>query len=84
MLRSSLLDPFSAVEPRRKQVKDAKDLQHLINDLATRTDTSPPPYDFLELIGKGSFGRVYKWCVVYMSLLFQSVADKTQQKQVNA
>ncbi|PNS20410.1 hypothetical protein CAC42_5860 [Sphaceloma murrayae] len=56
----SHLDPFSAAGPRTKQVQDAKDMQQIVLERANRAGTSAPPYEFLELIGKGSFGRVYK------------------------
>lgn len=46
---------------KHKQVQDAKDMQRLITDRCNKNGTSVPPYEFLELIGKGSFGRVYKW-----------------------
>ncbi|KAJ9625595.1 hypothetical protein H2203_004354 [Taxawa tesnikishii (nom. ined.)] len=45
---------------KHKQVQDAKDMQRLITDRCNKNGTSVPPYEFLELIGKGSFGRVYK------------------------
>ena len=46
---------------RSKQIKDAKDMWQTIVRNAERTNTSLPPFQFLELIGKGGFGRVYKW-----------------------
>jgi hypothetical protein len=46
---------------RRKQIQDAKDMYQTIVRNAERTGSTVPPYQFLELIGKGSFGRVYKW-----------------------
>ena len=46
---------------RRKQIQDAKDMYQIITRNAERTGSAPPPYQFLELIGKGAFGRVYKW-----------------------
>jgi hypothetical protein len=46
---------------RTKQIQDAKDMYQIITRNAERTGSAPPPYKFLELIGKGAFGRVYKW-----------------------
>lgn len=46
---------------RRAQIQDARDMYQTITRNAERTNSAVPPYEFLELIGKGSFGRVYKW-----------------------
>lgn len=46
---------------RSKQVQDAKDMYQVVIERAARTGSAVPDYEFLELIGKGSFGRVYKW-----------------------
>ncbi|KAL1296691.1 hypothetical protein AAFC00_000167 [Neodothiora populina] len=59
-MNSDSLDPFSAVGTKSKQVQDAKDMMQMITERASRTGTAVPDYTFLELIGKGSFGRVYK------------------------
>lgn len=60
---SSFLDPFTAMSAgtRSKQVQDAKDMYQVVIERAARTGSAVPDYEFLELIGKGSFGRVYKW-----------------------
>lgn len=55
------LNPFSATGVRVKQIDDAKEMQKVIAERANRTGDRVPPYEFLELIGKGAFGRVYKW-----------------------
>jgi len=47
-------------EKKQKAIKDAKDMYALIRRNCERTNTAVPPYDFIELIGKGAFGRVYK------------------------
>ena len=46
---------------RKKQIQDAKDMYQIVARNAERAGSEPPPYKFLELIGKGAFGRVYKW-----------------------
>ena len=55
------LDPFSVAGTKSKQAQDAQDMVQMIRERAARTGTAVPDYEFLELIGKGSFGRVYKW-----------------------
>lgn len=62
-MESKHLDPFSAVGAgtKHKQIQDARDMYRVVVDRAKRTNTPVPDYEFIELIGKGSFGRVYKW-----------------------
>ena len=43
-----------------KQAEEAKDMQKAVEERANRIGVDIPPYEFLELIGKGSFGRVFK------------------------
>lgn len=50
--------PFSAT--RQNAVKDAKEMQASVAQKCVESGKDPPPYHLLELIGKGSFGRVYK------------------------
>ncbi|KAK4499057.1 hypothetical protein PRZ48_009569 [Zasmidium cellare] len=61
---SSLLTPGSRLladqADKQRRVKDAKDMYASIVSKAERSNTPLPPYDFIELIGKGAFGRVYK------------------------
>ena len=62
-LNPNLLDPRAAGAvsgPRPRQVQDAKNTQKAIDERASKRGLDPPPYEFLELIGKGSYGRVYK------------------------
>ncbi|KAF2161949.1 hypothetical protein M409DRAFT_69459 [Zasmidium cellare ATCC 36951] len=61
---NSLLTPGSRLladqADKQRRVQDAKDMYATIVSNAERSDTPLPPYDFIELIGKGAFGRVYK------------------------
>ncbi|KAI1354202.1 kinase-like protein [Xylaria sp. FL0043] len=45
---------------KQKALEDAKTMQALIGKECAEAGKDPPPYVFMELIGKGSFGRVYK------------------------
>ena len=45
---------------RAKAVEDARRMQASIIDAAKRVGKDPPKYFLMELIGKGSYGRVYK------------------------
>lgn len=46
---------------RHRQEQEAKEMDRAVVDRARRYNLEVPPYDFLELIGKGAFGRVFKW-----------------------
>lgn len=60
--RASLLHPEARLPPvgKAKQIKAAEEMKKSIEDKAAKRSLDIPPYDFLELIGKGSFGRVFK------------------------
>jgi hypothetical protein len=45
---------------RERQIQDAKNMQKIVEDRLTKKALTPPAYEFLELIGKGAYGRVYK------------------------
>ncbi|KAI9669340.1 MAG: hypothetical protein M1831_000376 [Alyxoria varia] len=54
--RQSLMPTFGRI----KQMKGAKEMEKVVHDMAERIGEEPPPYDFLELTGKGTYGRVFK------------------------
>ncbi|KZF26027.1 kinase-like protein [Xylona heveae TC161] len=54
------LDPRATTGPKAQLVREAQDLQKAVAEKALNSGTAPPPYQFVELIGKGSFGRVFK------------------------
>lgn len=58
----SRLAPESSLDGEKKQkaIQDAKDMYQRVLRNCERTNTNVPPYDFIELIGKGGFARVYK------------------------
>ncbi len=45
---------------RQKAIEDAKLMQATVKDQCMAANQEVPPYILSELIGKGSFGRVYK------------------------
>ena len=50
-------DPNSV---KTKAVEDARQMQTKVIEECAKSGKDPPPYGLIELIGKGSFGRVYK------------------------
>lgn len=54
------LRPVGSSSVKAKALKDAQQMQLSVNDSAKKAGKDPPKYVLTELIGKGSFGRVYK------------------------
>ncbi|TGO52267.1 hypothetical protein BCON_0144g00040 [Botryotinia convoluta] len=48
------------VSVKTKAIEDARLMQASVIEAATKSGKEPPKYALIELIGKGSFGRVYK------------------------
>lgn len=60
----TLLDPASAGDDVSKQkaatIQIAKEQEKAIHEKLTRNNHPIPKFEFLELIGKGTYGRVFK------------------------
>jgi serine/threonine protein kinase len=57
--------PVEVSSAKAKAVEDARQMQVSVIDAARRIGTDPPKYVLMELIEKGSYGRVYKGLVFY-------------------
>jgi hypothetical protein len=64
-MNSLQIRPTEVSSVKAKAVEDARQMQASIIDAARRTGTDPPKYVLMELVGKGSYGRVYKGLVFY-------------------
>lgn len=60
VMDGNLLHPGAAAGTKRKQKQKAREVQAVIQDTANRNGLEPPNYELEELIGKGSFGMVFK------------------------
>ena len=55
-----------------RAIQQAKEMEKILAERAKRSGDEPPPYDFIELIGKGAYGRVFKGCVeCWLYVLYQ-------------
>lgn len=57
----NLLDPSAPPPGKARQIQEAKACQKTVQERAARRGATAPAYEFLELTGKGAYGRVYKW-----------------------
>lgn len=54
------MNRIEAIPVKTRAVEDARQMQARVNEQCMKEGKDPPPYGLEELIGKGSFGRVYK------------------------
>ena len=59
-MASDFLNPRPQAAARSRQILEAQKEQQNVTDRAQRRGLDVPHYEFLELIGKGSYGRVFK------------------------
>jgi hypothetical protein len=62
-MASTFLNPKFALGTKARQIQDAKRMQDSVAEKARKKGIDIPDYEFYELIGKGTYGRVYKWLV---------------------
>lgn len=61
--QNSFLDPACAgsnFKQKEEAARIANEQQKAIHEKLSRNNAPIPKYDFLELIGKGAYGRVFK------------------------
>ncbi|KAH8814993.1 kinase-like domain-containing protein [Xylogone sp. PMI_703] len=59
-MESLQVRPVELNHIKAKAIEDARQMQASVIEAATKAGKEPPKYALLELIGKGTFGRVYK------------------------
>jgi len=67
-MESLRLQPPLNAGTKGRAIQQAKEMEVLVAERAKRSGDEPPPYDFFELIGKGSYGRVFKGYVTSMTI----------------
>lgn len=68
--RLQLRPPQETSLVKSKALEDARKAQAQVIEECKKKGKDPPPYVLEELIGKGSFGRVYRGFVDYCSLQY--------------
>ncbi|KAK1690974.1 kinase-like domain-containing protein [Colletotrichum godetiae] len=69
---------------KQKALEDAKKMQAAVDDEVAKAGQDKPPYLLNELIGKGSFGRVYKATDINTSMLVAvKIIDIEESDTVN-
>lgn len=67
---------------KAKALEDARQMQTSVIEAATKSGKEPPKYALLELIGKGSFGRVYKGYVMHPFSEFSANSLTSQTERI--
>ncbi|KAI1006185.1 hypothetical protein K3495_g2027 [Podosphaera aphanis] len=73
--------PVEVTPIKAQAVEDARQMQEKVNEDCKKAGKKPPPYNLEELIGKGSFGRVYKGQVSHRSPI--KIIDIDESDTVN-
>lgn len=60
-MAGNFLLPVPVPPGKARQIQEARKWQQQIEERASRRGAAAPAYEFLELTGKGSYGRVFKW-----------------------
>ncbi|KAF4981073.1 hypothetical protein FZEAL_3049 [Fusarium zealandicum] len=69
---------------KQKAIEDAKKMQKVVTEQCSKAGKDPPQYRLSELIGKGSFGRVYKaTSVTTNQLVAVKIIDIEESDTVN-
>jgi len=76
-MEKNLLGVNAAPLGKARQIQEAKRWQQQVLERAARRGAEAPNYEFLELTGKGSYGRVFKWYVpILLYFLFSSFSPR--------
>lgn len=79
------LQPPPNTGTKIRAIQQAKEMELLVAERAKRSGDEPPPYDFFELIGKGSYGRVFKGyagCFELQNCVLISAQQRSQDQWI--